>query len=56
MLAALFTRFSLSGWFFEAWTEMVHYFNAMNTIQWGVVSACAVTFGFMCLKGTGIHR
>ena len=56
MLNAVFARFSFSSWFFEAWAELVRYFNAMNTIQWGVVAACAVAFGFLCLRGTGINR
>jgi hypothetical protein len=56
MLTAILSRLSISGWFFEAWAELVRYFNTMNTIQWGVVSACAVAFGFLCLKGTGINR
>ena len=48
--------FSLRGWFFEAWTELVHWFNHMNTTQWGIVSASAVVFGFLCLKGSGVNR
>ena len=51
----LLAAFSLSGWFFEAWSELVRYFNTMNTTQWGVVSACAVAFGFLCLKGTSLR-
>ena len=56
MLTALFNGFSLSGWFFDAWGELVRYFNNMSTTQWGVVSACAVAFGFLCLKGTALNR
>ncbi len=56
MQTALLSAFSLSGWFFDAWGELVRYFNTMNTMQWGVVSACAVAFGFLCLRGTKINR
>ena len=57
MLTAIFNgSFSISGWFFEAWADLVTYFNSMSTTQWGIVSACAVAFGFLCLKGTAINR
>ena len=56
MLNALVTAFSVTDWFYSAMHELVYYFNHMNTTQWGIVSACAVTFGFLCLKGTGINR
>lgn len=56
MLDVILANFSLSTWFFDAWAELVRYFNTMNTTQWGVVSACAVAFGFLCLKGNGINR
>lgn len=46
--------FSLSQWFQDATTELSSYFSTMNTTQWGIVSACAVAFGFLCLKGTGL--
>jgi hypothetical protein len=46
----------LSSWFFDAWGELVRYFNTMSTTQWGIVSACAVAFGFLCLKGSGLNR
>ena len=47
--------FSLSMWFFDAWSEMTRYFNNMQTWQWGVVSASCVIFGFLCLRGTKIN-
>ena len=56
MQAAILAGFSFSTWFFDAWGDLVRYFNTMNTMQWGVVAACAVTFGFLCLKGSGINR
>ncbi len=52
----LLARFSVTDWFFSAWGELVRYFNSMDTTQWGVVSACAVAFGFLCLKGTALNR
>ncbi|QDT13490.1 hypothetical protein [Stieleria marina] len=36
--------------------ELMTVFNQMNSLQWGIVSACAVAFGFLCLKGTGVNR
>jgi hypothetical protein len=56
MLTAIISGFSLSVWFFDAWSELVGYFSTMNTIQWGIVSASAVAFGFLCLKGTNVNR
>jgi hypothetical protein len=53
---AILAAFSLSVWFSSATRELVYYFNHMNTMQWGIVSACAVAFGFLCLKGTGANR
>ncbi len=47
--------FSITTWFFDAWGELVRSFNTMNTWQWGVVSACSVAFGFLCLRGTKIN-
>jgi hypothetical protein len=48
--------FSLSQWFQDAVAELSGYFATMNTTQWGIVSACAVGFGFLCLRGTGLKR
>lgn len=48
--------FSFSQWFFDAWGEFTRYFGTMNTWQWGVVSASAVAFGFLCMKGNSIRR
>ena len=56
MFNALIAAFSLSGWFSAATHELLYYFNHMNTTQWGIVAACAVSFGFLCLKGTGLNR
>ena len=56
MLDAILASFSISSWFFEAWAELVRYFHAMDEMQYGIVAGCAVAFGFLCLKGTGINR
>jgi hypothetical protein len=53
---ALLATFSLSGWFFDAWAELVRCFNHMNTTQWGIVSASSVIFGFLCLRGSDVNR
>lgn len=46
--------FSLTGWFQDAMSELTRYFSTMNVTQWGIVSACSVGFGFLCLRGTGL--
>lgn len=56
MLTAILASFSLTGWFFTLWSTLVDCFDDMNSIQWGVVSACAVAFGFLCLKGSNANR
>ncbi len=56
MFDPILAAFSFSDWFSSATHELVYYFNHMNTTQWGIVSACAVAFGFLCLKGTGLNR
>lgn len=56
MEAALVASFSLSGWLFDVWTELTYAFDNMNTTQWGIVAASVVVFGFLCLKGSGVHH
>ncbi|MFK8113240.1 MAG: hypothetical protein AB8B91_13610 [Rubripirellula sp.] len=56
MMSAIVAGFTLSVWFIDAWGETSRYFSSMNTIQWGVVSACSVVFGFLCLKGSNANR
>ncbi|TWU23093.1 hypothetical protein Pla52o_26270 [Novipirellula galeiformis] len=56
MLNELLLAFSLSGWFVDASNELTGYFKHMNVTQLGIVSACSVAFGFLCLKGQGIKR
>ncbi|TWT84472.1 hypothetical protein CA13_59510 [Planctomycetes bacterium CA13] len=48
--------FSITEWFRDGIHEIVHGFNHMNVTQWGILSACAVAFGFLCLKGHAIRR
>ena len=42
--------------FSHACDELIRYFSTWNTTQYGIVAACAVAFGFICLRGTGINR
>jgi hypothetical protein len=53
-----FTLFlaSVGSWVRSISSELMTIFNQMNTLQWGIVSASAVAFGFLCLKGTGANR
>lgn len=46
----------LAAWLFTAWDELTAYFETMSVIQWCIVSASAVVFGFLCLKGNPIRR
>ena len=46
----------LAGLFRDACNEMTAYTNQMNTTHWGIVAGCAVAFGFLCLKGSGVNR
>lgn len=56
MEATLLASFTLSGWFMDVWTELTRWFSTMNTTQWGIVSASAVIFGFLCLRGSDVNR
>ncbi len=56
METTILAAFSLSGYFIDAWGEFTRYFGSMNQTQWGIVSACAVAFGFLCLKGSNVNR
>lgn len=47
--------FALLSWFAEAWAELIRSFHSMNSMQWGIVSACSVAFGFLCLRGHKIN-
>lgn len=46
--------FSLVYWFADAWSELIRSFHSMNSMQWAIMSACSVAFGFLCLRGTKI--
>jgi hypothetical protein len=50
----LLQGFSLSDWWTGVSAEFVRFFNNMDETQWMVISACAVLFGFLCLRGTMI--
>ncbi|MEX0824804.1 MAG: hypothetical protein WD119_01485 [Pirellulaceae bacterium] len=43
-------------WFSDALDDLVLYFGDMNTTQWGILSACAVLFGFFCMRSQDVHR
>jgi hypothetical protein len=51
-----FPAFSLSQWFSDAIQELVHYFDHLNTTEWAIISASAVAFGFLCLRGTSLRN
>jgi hypothetical protein len=48
--------FSFSNWFSEARYDLMRYFDTLNSTEWGIISATAVAFGFICLKGDSIRR
>jgi hypothetical protein len=54
MLLAFYHEYSLKQWFGDASAELWHYFITMTPTHWMIISACAVFFGFLCLRGTGI--
>ncbi len=54
MNSPLLLGFSFSQWWYEVSSEFMKFFNNMNETQWMVISACAVLFGFLCLRGTMI--
>ena len=56
MFALFIANRSLTTWFFDLWAELVIWFHSMSITQWGVVSASAVVFGFLCLRGSGIRH
>ncbi|MEE2937863.1 MAG: hypothetical protein VYA84_17895 [Planctomycetota bacterium] len=52
----MFDRYSFSIWLFDAWSDLSRYFGTMDETHYGVLAGCAVLFGFLCLKGSGINR
>jgi hypothetical protein len=47
--------FSFRNWWSQVTAELVNYFHHMDVTQWMIISACGVTFGFLCLRGTGVR-
>jgi len=47
---------SISSWFNDAFYELVHYFDHLNSTEWAIISASAVAFGFICLKGESLRN
>lgn len=47
---------SISSFFQDVGNELSTYSSQMTTTHWGIVAGCAVAFGFLCLKGSGINR
>ena len=54
--SSLLLAFALDIWFADAVNELTRYFGTMSVHQMGIMSACACAFGFLCLKGPGIHK
>lgn len=48
--------FSASQWFSDATYELIQYFDHLNSTEWAILSACAVAFGFICLKGQSLRN
>jgi hypothetical protein len=48
--------FSINVWFRDVANELTSYAGQMTQTHWGIVAACAVAFGFLCLKGTNANR
>ncbi|MCA9137276.1 MAG: hypothetical protein KDB00_10970 [Planctomycetales bacterium] len=46
----------IGGWIRDIGNELTAYSNQMTTHHWGIVAGCAVVFGFLCLKGSGVNR
>ena len=59
MLSVFLARFN-SDWFASSVDELTDYFGHMFThmsvTHWSILSASAVAFGFLCLRGTGLSR
>ena len=56
MFELIIANQSLTTWFFDSWAELVVYFHSMSVTQRGVISASAVAFGFLCLRGNGLQH
>ncbi len=42
--------------FHYAFEELVRYCSHLNSTQWGILSACAVAFGFLCMKSNDVRK
>ncbi len=51
-----FLGLGFRDWFSEALDELLRYVGDMNTTQWGILSACAVAFGFFCMRSQDVRR
>ena len=47
--------FAFDQYFRDVIGEFVRYFDHLNSTEWAIISASAVTFGFVCLRGTTIR-
>jgi hypothetical protein len=56
MLTPLLLGSFLTDWIYQAQSEFTRGFNSMSVTQWGIVSAVAVIFGFLCLKGNAVRE
>jgi len=56
MLTAALIAFSIQTWFRDSTGELLRYFSQLNTTQWGIVSACAVAFGFFCMRSHDVRK
>ncbi|TWU40265.1 hypothetical protein Q31b_36110 [Novipirellula aureliae] len=54
MIYDLLLAFSMSEWYHDGVQELIYGFKHMGMTQWGIASACAVAFSFLCLKGNMI--
>ncbi|WP_153556900.1 hypothetical protein [Roseimaritima sediminicola] len=36
--------------------DLVRYCNNLNMTQWGILAACAVAFGFLCMRSTDLRK
>jgi len=54
MIDDLLLAFSITDWYHDGVHELIYGFKHMGVTQWGIASACAVAFSFLCLKGHSI--
>ena len=39
-----------------AFEDLMRYCSDLNTTQWGILSACAVAFGFLCMRSNDVRK